>query len=89
LSTEAEWQRAAPSLAPAGVWEWTASRFAPFPGFSVDPYKEYSAPWFEDDHRVLRGGSFATSPRFPRTTYRNFYAPHRADPFCGFRTCAA
>lgn len=70
------------------VWEWTASRFAPYPGFSADPYKEYSAPWFVDDHRVLRGGSFATPLRLIRNTWRNFYMPHRADVFCGFRTCA-
>jgi iron(II)-dependent oxidoreductase len=71
------------------VWEWTASRFAPYPGFSADPYQEYSAPWFVDDHRVLRGGSFATPLRLIRNTWRNFYLPHRADVFCGFRTCAA
>ena len=71
------------------VWEWTSSRFAPYPGFSADPYKEYSAPWFADDHRVLRGGSFATPLRLIRNTWRNFYMPHRADVFCGFRTCAA
>ncbi len=71
------------------VWEWTSSRFAPYPGFSADPYKEYSAPWFVDDHRVLRGGSFATPLRLIRNTWRNFYMPHRADVFCGFRTCAA
>ena len=70
------------------VWEWTSSRFAPYPGFSADPYKEYSAPWFADDHRVLRGGSFVTPLRLIRNTWRNFYMPHRADPFCGFRTCA-
>ena len=71
------------------VWEWTSSRFAPYPGFSADPYGEYSAPWFVDDHRVLRGGSFATPLRLIRNTWRNFYMPHRADVFCGFRTCAA
>ena len=71
------------------VWEWTSSRFAPYPGFTADPYREYSAPWFVDDHRVLRGGSFATPLRLIRNTWRNFYMPHRADVFCGFRTCAA
>ncbi len=70
------------------TWEWTSSRFAPYPGFVADPYKEYSAPWFADDHRVLRGGSFATPIRLIRNSWRNFYQPHRADMFCGFRSCA-
>ncbi len=70
------------------VWEWTSSRFAPYPGFSADPYVEYSEPWFAQDHRVLRGGSFATPLRLMRNSWRNFYKPDRADPFCGFRTCA-
>ena len=85
LPTEAEWELAAPE--PAGVWEWTASTFLPYPGFVRDPYKEYSEPWF-GTHKVLRGASFATPPsvRYPR--FRNFYTPERADIFAGFRTCA-
>ena len=70
------------------VWEWTASTFAPYPGFVVDPYREYSEPWF-GTHKVLRGGSFATTRRLIRNTWRNFYTPDRNDVFAGFRTCAA
>jgi iron(II)-dependent oxidoreductase len=90
LPSEAEWESAAGAdrLDCGRVWEWTSSRFGPYPGFSADPYKEYSAPWFAEEHRVLRGGSFATPPRLLRTTWRNFYKPERADMFCGFRTCA-
>ncbi len=69
------------------VWEWTASVFEPYPGFVLDPYKEYSQPWF-GTHKVLRGGSFATSRRLLRNTWRNFYTPDRGDIFAGFRTCA-
>jgi len=69
------------------VWEWTANTFAPYPGFVVDPYKEYSEPWF-GTHKVLRGGSFATPRRLIRNTWRNFYTPDRYDVFAGFRTCA-
>ena len=69
------------------VWEWTASTFTPYPGFVVDPYKEYSEPWF-GTHKVLRGGSFATPARLIRSTWRNFYTPDRGDVFAGFRTCA-
>ena len=69
------------------VWEWTASTFGPYPGYLVDPYKEYSQPWF-GTHKVLRGGSFATTRRLIRNTWRNFYTPDRYDIFAGFRTCA-
>jgi iron(II)-dependent oxidoreductase len=69
------------------VWEWTADAFRPYPGFTPDPYKEYSAPWF-GDHKVLRGGCWATRGRLLRNTWRNFYRPDRRDVFAGFRTCA-
>jgi iron(II)-dependent oxidoreductase len=69
------------------VWEWTATTFAPYPGFERDPYAEYSEPWF-GDHRVLRGGCFVTQPRLLRPTWRNFYTPDRRDVWAGFRTCA-
>jgi iron(II)-dependent oxidoreductase len=69
------------------VWEWTASDFTPYPGFVAGPYKEYSAPWF-GDHKVLRGGCWATRSRLIHNAYRNFYQPHRRDVWAGFRTCA-
>lgn len=69
------------------VWEWTADDFLPYPGFSADPYKEYSQPWF-GTHKVLRGGCWATSSLLIRNTWRNFYTPDRRDVWAGFRTCA-
>jgi iron(II)-dependent oxidoreductase len=69
------------------VWEWTASDFLPFGGFSADPYKDYSQPWF-GTRKVLRGGCWATSARIARPAYRNFFTPDRNDVFAGFRTCA-
>ena len=70
------------------VWEWTADDFEPFPGFAIDPYKEYSEPWFGGTHKVLRGGAFATRSRLVRNSYRNFYTPDRRDVLAGFRTCS-
>jgi ergothioneine biosynthesis protein EgtB len=70
------------------AWEWTASDFAPYPGFVADPYKEYSQPWFSSPHKVLRGGCWATRGRLLRNTFRNFYPPDRRDVLAGFRTCA-
>lgn len=69
------------------VWEWTADWFGPYPGFVRDPYQEYSEPWF-GDHKVLRGGCYATRAGLLRNTWRNFYTPDRRDVFAGFRICA-
>ena len=69
------------------TWEWTDDAFYPFPGFVVDPYREYSAPWF-GYQKVLRGGCWATRSRLIRNTWRNFYPPDRRDVFGGFRTCS-
>ena len=63
------------------------STFRPYPGFSPDPYADYSEPWF-GNHKVLRGGSFATRARMKNPKYRNFYLPERDDIFCGFRSCS-
>lgn len=93
LPTEVEWEAAAHLGASRGfrwgeVWEWTASPFRPYPGFSPDPYRDYSQPWF-GTHQVLRGASLATSGRLRNPKFRNFYRPARDDAFCGFRSCAA
>jgi iron(II)-dependent oxidoreductase len=69
------------------IWEWTAGDFQPYPGFIIDPYKEYSKPWF-GTHKVLRGGCWTTSSLLIRNTWRNFYTPDRRDVWAGFRTCA-
>ena len=67
------------------VWEWTVTDFVGYPGFVPGHYKEYSQPWF-GDHRVLRGGCFATRARLVHNRFRNFYTPDRNDAFAGFRT---
>ncbi|MBL0086932.1 MAG: ergothioneine biosynthesis protein EgtB [Ideonella sp.] len=94
LPAEAEWEAAAQRATDEGqrfewgqVWEWTASRFAPYPGFEPHPYRDYSAPWF-DGRPVLRGASFATAPRLKSLRYRNYFPAERNDLFAGFRSCA-
>jgi EgtB-related family protein len=92
LPTEAEWAFGAEQLPEAfawgAVWEWTATAFAPYPGFEPHPYRDYSAPWF-DSRPVLRGASFVTQPRMHHLRYRNFFSGARTDIFAGFRSCPA
>jgi iron(II)-dependent oxidoreductase len=70
------------------VWEWTSTVFQPYAGFAAFPYPEYSELWFDTDHRVLKGGSWATRPPLLRATFRNFWRPRFRIAFAGFR-CAA
>jgi EgtB-related family protein len=91
LPSEAEWECAAltrPDFRWGQVWEWTASRFLPYPGFVAHPYRDYSAPWFGERY-VLRGASRATSPRMAHPRYRNYFTPERNDIHMGFRSCTA
>ncbi len=67
------------------VWEWTASHFHGYPGFSPYPYPEYSQVFFGAAHRVLRGGSWATRARVASPTFRNWDFPQRRQIFAGFR----
>jgi iron(II)-dependent oxidoreductase len=67
------------------VWEWTASAFTGYPGFVAHPYREYSEVFFGPDHRVLRGGSWATRARVATPTFRNWDLPQRRQIFSGVR----
>jgi iron(II)-dependent oxidoreductase len=67
------------------VWEWTASEFGGYPGFSPFPYREYSEVFFGAGYRVLRGGSWATRPRVGTATFRNWDLPERRQIFSGLR----
>jgi gamma-glutamyl hercynylcysteine S-oxide synthase len=91
LPTEHEWtlaqQQLGDDFAFGEVWEWTASPFEPWPGFTPHPYRDYSAPWF-DGRPVLKGGSFATQPFMKQPRYRNYFQAGRNDVFAGFRSCA-
>jgi gamma-glutamyl hercynylcysteine S-oxide synthase len=67
------------------VWEWTASDFRGYDGFVAHPYREYSAVFFGDEYKVLRGGSWATRARVATPTFRNWDLPQRRQIFAGVR----
>ena len=86
LPTEAEWERASAALEGDGlVWEWTSTEFDGYPGFRAHPYREYSEVFFRRGFRVLRGGSWAASPRVATPTFRNWDHPQRRQIFSGLR----
>ena len=69
------------------VWEWTSTWFHPYDGFVNFPYAGYSETYFDDRHRVLKGGSWVTRTPLLRASFRNWYEPGERVPFAGFR-CA-
>jgi formylglycine-generating enzyme required for sulfatase activity len=68
-------------------WEWTASVFAPFPGFevTVPSYPGYSADFFDDRHFVMIGASWATPSPLIRRSFRNWFHDHYPFVFAKFR----
>lgn len=67
-------------------WEWTATPFAPFPGFHpMASYPEYSADFFDDEHFVLKGASPATARELLRPSMRNWFRARYPYVFASFR----
>jgi gamma-glutamyl hercynylcysteine S-oxide synthase len=69
------------------VWEWTSSWFDGYQEFVNYPYSGYSEVYFDHQHRVLKGGSWATGSSCLRISFRNWYHPHVRQILAGFR-CA-
>ena len=67
------------------VWEWTASIFDAYPRFESYPYTGYSQAYFDGEHRVLKGGSWATHSQTLRSSFRNWYYPGVRQIIAGFR----
>ena len=67
------------------VWEWTASVFDGYEGFISYPYAGYSQVYFDGQHRVLKGGSWATRSWALRSSFRNWYHPDVRQILAGFR----
>ncbi len=67
------------------VWEWTTSWFDGYSGFASYPYPGYSEVYFDGEHKVLKGGSWATGNSGLRTSFRNWYHPNVRQILAGFR----
>lgn len=67
------------------VWQWLSDDFKPLPGFQPHPlYRDFSDPYFDDQHATLLGGSWASTgesaSRYYRLWFRRKFYQH-----AGFR----
>ncbi len=75
-----------PSGMMGGLWQWTSSSYAAYPGYKppAGAIGEYNGKFMCNQY-VLRGGSIATHSTHIRPTYRNFFPAHARWQFTGIR----
>ncbi len=84
--TADEQNRRVPQQLTGNGWEWTSTVFAPFPGFEPFPfYRNYSEPFFDGRHYVLKGASPRTAGCFLRSSFRNWFRPSYPYIYSTFR----
>ncbi|MCA9577799.1 MAG: 5-histidylcysteine sulfoxide synthase [Myxococcales bacterium] len=59
------------------VWQWLSDDFHPLPGFRTHPlYDDFSVPYFDAEHAMLRGGAWATTGTGASVHYRLWFRRH-------------
>jgi gamma-glutamyl hercynylcysteine S-oxide synthase len=67
-------------------WEWTSTKFGPFPGFQpMSFYPGYSKNFFDEEHYVMKGGSPVTAACMLRRSFRNWFRPDYPYVYASFR----
>jgi ergothioneine biosynthesis protein EgtB len=68
-------------------WEWTDTVFEPFPDFEayIPSYPGYSTDFFDGQHYVMLGASWATPAPLIRRSFRNWFQGHYPYMFAKFR----
>lgn len=67
------------------VWDWIGDNFYPLPEFAPHPYYEdFSKLYFDEDHGMMLGGSWATTGTGARNFYRLWFR-HGFMQHAGFR----
>ena len=70
-------------------WEWTATPFAPLPGFEpMASYPQYSADFFDGKHFVMKGASPVTPNELIRRSFRNWFYDDYPYMYAKFRCVA-
>jgi iron(II)-dependent oxidoreductase len=70
-------------------WEWTATPFAPLPGFEpMASYPQYSADFFDGKHYVMKGASPVTPRELIRRSFRNWFYDDYPYMYATFRCVA-